>query len=248
MEPIHLPALTPAQKREVDQLLAEEYRITRLQTLENAGRALALMAKMQLDGEVVDRPVVVLAGRGQKGSGGLAAARHLLNWGAWVQVVCADPPESYTGEPAQQLASVQAMGAPLAWAEEGWKLPPCDLVIDAVVGLGLEGDPVGRVRDLIQLANSSPAPILSLELPSGLDAETGRLRAPHIQAAATLALALPVASLLAEPGRSAAGKLYLADVGVPPELYVRLGLEVPPVFGRDPILRLEVVDAQAVVR
>ena len=63
--------------------------------------------------------MVVLVGRGNNGGGGLVAARHLLNWGAWVQVLCSYPPAEYKGIPAHQLAILQQMEAPLAWAEEG---------------------------------------------------------------------------------------------------------------------------------
>lgn len=248
MQGQEVPALTPTQQREVDRLLVEEYGIELLQVLENAGRALALLAKRLLEDDLVDRPVVVLTGRGNKGGGGLAAARHLLNWGAWVQVLCAYPPEEYSGAAAHQLATLQAMGVSPAWAEEGWTLPPCDLVIDAIVGYGLTGDPRGKARDLILLANSSLAPILSLDTPSGLDAESGRLFTPHIRAAATLAPALPKTGLLVEPGRAACGDLYLADIGVPSMLYDRLGIELPLLFARDSLLPLNVVDGRAYLK
>ena len=245
MPQILLPALTVEQMCQVPRLLVENYAITPIQTMENAGHALALLAKSMLDGDLVDRPIVVLAGRGNNGSAGLVAARHLLNWGAWVQIVCAHPPEAYTGAPARQLQIIQAMGAPLAWAEEGWELPPSDLVIDAVIGVGLDGEPRGKARDLIQLANSSAAPILSLDLPSGVDGDQGELFMPHIRAAVTLTLALPKRGLLKEQARGACGDLYLGDIGVPPELYTHFGLEVPPFFSRDPILRWDVVDGTA---
>ena len=233
-----LPALTTDQMKEVDRLMVVEYHIELIQMMENAGRSLALLARRRLDGDIQDRPIVVLAGRGNNGGGGLVAARHLLNWGAWVQVLTSYPPEAYAGVPARQLASLQAMDAPLAFAEEGWELPPCDLVIDAIIGYGLRGDPRGRARELIQLANSSVAPILSLDAPSGLDTDGGRLFDPHVRAAATLTLALPKAGLLRQPGRSACGDLYLADIGVPPSLYSRLGLTVPPLFARDTVVPL----------
>ena len=85
------------------------------------------------------------------------------------------------------------MGAALAWAEDGWELPPCDLLIDAVIGCGLRGEPRGPARNLIQLANSNAAPILSLDIPSGVDSGSGSVFTPHVQAAATLTLALPKA-------------------------------------------------------
>ena len=141
MSPPHIPTLTTQQMIEVDRLMMEEYNMTLLQMMENAGRNLALLAKRLLDGDIVDRPIVVLAGRGNNGGGGLAAARHLLNWGAWVQVVLTAEPASYLDAPAHQLAILQKMGAPLAWAEEGWELPPADLLIDALIGYGLRGAP-----------------------------------------------------------------------------------------------------------
>ena len=245
MTRIEAPALSTEQMREVDRLMIEEYGIDLLQMMENAGRSLALLAKRMLDGDVTDRSIVVLAGRGNNGGGGLAAARHLHNWGAWVHALCSYPPEEYKGAAVHQLATLQKMDVALSWAEEGWELPPCDLVIDAIIGYGLRGDPRGKARDLILLANSSLAPVLSLDAPSGLDTTSGRLFDPHVKAAATLTLALPKAGLLANPGPSACGELYLADISVPPELYARLGLKVTPFFGRDPIVRLHVEDGRA---
>jgi NAD(P)H-hydrate epimerase len=237
---IEVPALTTAQMVEVDRLMVEEYHIELIQMMENAGRNLALLAKRLLEDDVEDRPIVVLAGRGNNGGGGLAAARHLLNWGAWVQVLCSYPPDGYKGVPLHQLTILQQMGAPLAWADEGWELPPSDLVIDAIIGYGLRGDPRGKARDLIQLANSSTAPILSLDAPSGIDTARGRVFSPHVRARATMTLALPKTGFLAPAARAASGDLYLADISVPPDLYEHLGLTVPPLFARDTILPLDV--------
>jgi NAD(P)H-hydrate epimerase len=236
MHPI--PALTTDQMRKVDRLMIEEYHIDLLQMMENAGRNLALLAVRMLDGDVADRSVVVLAGRGNNGGGGLVAARHLLNWGAWVQLLLTHRPEEYSGVAAHQLSILQAMDAPLAWAEEGWELPPADLIIDAVIDYGLQGNPSGAAANLIALANSSVAPILSLDVPSGLDATTGQLYSPHIVAAATMTLALPKTGLRSPATRAAVGQLYLADIGVPPALYGRLGLDVPPLFAMDTIVPL----------
>lgn len=235
---ISIPLLSTQQIREVDRLMIEVYQIELIQMMENAGRNLALLAKRLLDNDITDRPVVVLAGRGNNGGGGLVAARHLLNWGAWVQIVLTHPVEEYDGVPAQQLATLQAMGAPLAWAEEGWELPPADLIIDAMIGYGLRNAPQGKVRDLIQLANSNRAPILSLDVPSGVDTTTGQCFTPHIHATATMTLALPKAGLLA--ARAVWGDLYLADISVPPQLYAEFGIDVPPLFAQDTILSLVV--------
>ncbi|RIK39942.1 MAG: hypothetical protein DCC55_16580 [Chloroflexi bacterium] len=241
---MEMPIVPSDQLRTFHHLLATEYGVTPGQIAEYAGRNLAWLARMWLEDDLADRPVVVLAGRGHNGAGGLAAARQLLDWSAWVQIVLSHPPGGYQGVAAEQLATLQAVSAPLAWAEEGWELPPADLVIDALIGCGLHGEPGGRVRDLIQLANSSLAPVLSLESPTGLALATGELCDLHVRAAATLALGLPGAALVQEPGRSACGELYLADIGAPPGLYAQLGLSAPP-FAHGAPLSLEVVDGKA---
>lgn len=241
---VYVPTLSTETMKEVDRLMVEVYGIELLQMMENAGRSLAMLARRMLDnsgdGDVTDRPIVVLAGRGANGGGGLAAARHLLNWGAWVQVVCTYPPEGYKGVPAHQLRILQAMGAPLAWAEEGWELPPADLLIDAVIGYGLRGDPRGPARSLIQLANSSAAPILSLDTPSGVDTSSGRVFEPHIQATATLTLALPKDGFRVQSAAAVCGDLYLADISAPSALYDSMGIAVPTLFARSEIVPLTV--------
>lgn len=235
-----VPTLTGEQVMELDQLMVHAYHVGRPQMMENAGRALADLARRLLEQEIVDRPVVVLAGRGSNGGGGLAAARHLTNWGAWVQVVCSSPPRNFASESAEQFAALQAMGAAIAWAEDGWEIPPCDLLIDALIGPGLRGDPRGEARTLIELANSNPAPILSLDTPSGVDAATGRVATSSVLAAATLSLALPKAGLRTAAAAAACGDLYVADIGVPAALYEQLGITMPLLFARDSIVPLHV--------
>ena len=244
MNPLELPLLSTAHRHEVARLVGEVYSLAPLQLIENAGRALAALTRRLLDDDLADRPLVVLAGRGHKGSAGLVAARYLINAGAWVQVLLVHPHAAYTNLAARQLATLHAMDAAVAWAEEGWELPPADLVVDALIGSGLRGDPHGKARDLIQLANSSVAPILSLDAPSGLDLDSGRLHTPSIRATATLLVTLPSVSLASATGLSACGDLYLADAGIPMHLYERLGLDVPVLFGRDPIIPLYVLNGK----
>ena len=141
-----LPALSPAQMVEVDRLMIEDYGILLLQMMENAGRNLADLAQAWLGGQVIERAVLVLAGRGHNGGGGLAAARHLANRGADVQVMTAHPLDAFTGVPGQQLAALLAMGVSVTPLEEGWELPGADLLLDALIGYGLQGDPRGTRR------------------------------------------------------------------------------------------------------
>lgn len=241
MAALTLPVLDSTRTQQAQRLLADRYGVGPRRAAESAGLGLAWLAKRLLGGELADRPVVVLAGRGAAGSGGLAAARYLLNEGAW------GPAADFTGAAAEQLAVLQALDAPLAWAEEGWELPPCDLVIDAIAGCGLRGAPRGTARRLIELANSSLAPVVSLAAPSGLDLAEGRLYTPHVRAAATLIAGLPQAALLQEPAQAACGDLYLAGSGAPPAFYADMGFAGPPLFAASPVLPVDVAGGKAYV-
>ena len=230
-----VPILSTDQMREVDRLMIEDYGIVLMQMMENAGRNLADLAQALLEDDVVDRSVLVLVGRGNNGGGGLTAARHLANRGAEVQLITAHPIEDFSGVPAHQLQALLAMGVSITESGDGWELPSADLVIDALIGYGLAGNPRGAAADLIRLANSHPAPILSLDAPSGLDTSNGTVFDPCIKAAATMTLALPKAGLIAPP-EAVVGDLYLADISVPPGLYESLDIDLEPLFSTSRIL------------
>jgi NAD(P)H-hydrate epimerase len=240
--PRELPYLTTEQMREVDRLMVEKYGIELVQMMENAGRHLAALARDRfLDGDPTDRDVVFLAGRGGNGGGGLVAARRLHSWGGHVRVLLSSPPREYGGVPAHQLAILRELDIRCEHQNDPPPISGADLVIDALIGYSLRGDPRGAAASLIRRANESSTPVLSLDLPSGLDATTGEQRNPTVRAAATLTLALPKTGLRDAAG--CAGELYLADIGVPPELYSEPtlgleGLEVGPIFARQEILRL----------
>lgn len=245
-----VPALTVDEARRIEQTLVESYFLSPLQHIEIAGRALADLAARMVDTPLADAAFVVLAGKGTHGATALAAARHLLSRGAWVQVIGSHAPEHYREGAAQQLATLGAMGAPLQWSGEGASLPPlpdADLVLDALIAPGIKGDPRGRVRDLILQANGGRAPILSLEAPTGMDADAGQLFQPHIRAAATLSLGLPRRGVLVSPARSACGRLFVADVAWPLALYAEVGIEPPLLFQDRALIELQVTDGAAYV-
>lgn len=193
--------------------MTEELGIGLIQMMENAGARLAQMAIARF----APRAVTVLAGPGGNGGGGLVAARHLANRGVWVSVALAREPEPGS-VPAHQLAIAERLGLPVT--REG-EPDAANLVIDALIGYSLRGAPVGRAGDLIMWAGRQHAPILALDVPSGLDATTGEAGEPCISASATLSLALPKTGLL---DAAQTGELYVADIGVPPSVYAGLGL------------------------
>lgn len=222
-----IPSVTMDQMREVDRIMIEDLHIELKQMMENAGRNLARLALLRF------RPsqVVVLAGSGGNGGGGLVAARHLANWGIELSVVLGKEREELGPVPAHQLDVLDRMGVPTV-AEP----PAADLVIDALIGYSLRGNPRGRSADLIEWTGDQSAPVLSLDTPSGLDVTTGAPGRPGVSAEATLTLAAPKTGLLEA---KTVGDLYLADISVPPAVYDAFGLEMPvDVFDQDTVVRL----------
>lgn len=222
-----------AQMAEVDRLMIEEYGTLLIQMMENAGRGLAELARRMLDGKLAGRKIVALCGAGNNGGGGMVAARHLHNRGADVSVKFAGDTARLKEIPAHQWRILQTMSLTM---EPDPDLAEADVILDALVGYGLTGDPRGPVAEWIERAQAAHRPILSLDTPSGLDTTTGIPGHPCIRASATLTLALPKAGLLVPSARAFVGDLYLADIGAPPELYRRIGIEVGPLFADDTII------------
>jgi NAD(P)H-hydrate epimerase len=236
-----IPALTHEQIVEVDRAMVEEYGILPIQMMENAGRHFAHLARARLlDGDPRGKRVVVLAGSGGNGGDALVAARRLHTWGAHVAVALTKAISAFSALPAQQLAILLQLGVHVAGADQVARLGPADAVLDGVIGFSLSGPPRGAAAELIRWANGQEAPVLAMDTPSGLDAGTGNIHTPTVVATATLTLALPKVGLLTREAAPYVGELYLADIGVPPQLYAGRGLdlEVGPLFARDEILRL----------
>jgi len=226
---IEVPAVTTEQMIEVDRVAIEDTGPNLLQMMENAGRNLALQAMASLGDAWRGANIVVLAGNGGNGGGGICAARHLANRGAQVRLC---------------LVSRDRLGEAGGWQRHIYQATPgrevdidslansdepVDLVLDALLGYGLECAPRGNALRLIQWANGSGAPILALDIPSGVNATTGATPGEYIRARRTLTLALPKTGLLPE----LTGDLILADIGIPPGAYAWDTLKLPytPPFG-----------------
>ena len=229
------PVLTTPQMVEVDRLMIEEYQIELIQMMENAGRNLAELARRDLGGLVAGKSIALLCGVGNNGGGGLVAARHLHNWGANVGLKLAYDPSRLKEIPAHQWQILMQMGLDSNKELDHTKV---DLILDALIGYGLSGDPRQPVAGWIEKANKAGRPILALDAPSGLDTTSGIPGNPCIKAAATLTLALPKMGLLTREAKDYGGNLYLADISVPPELYRHLGIEVQNLFEKDSILKI----------
>lgn len=204
--------------REVDRVAVEETGPNLYQMMENAGRGLASVV---LGPNGRSGPIVVLAGTGGNGGGGICAARHLVNRGLDVELVLVD--DARLGEvPAFQLELFRHAGGHITQGEP--QREPA-VVIDALVGYSLSGAPTGRVLDLIDWVATEPAWVVSLDMPSGLDATTGDAPGARVEPELIFTLALPKRGLVAE-----SADLILGDLGIPAETYRRAGvsLAAPP--------------------
>lgn len=217
--------LTEAQMVEVDRVMIEDLGIELMQMMENAGRNLAHLAIERF----APGRVAVAVGSGGNGGGGMVAARHLANRGVEVVVTPTRPLTELRGVPAHQRRILDAMAIPIA---DQWDRP--DLIVDAVIGYSLRGAPTGRGLALIDQINADDAPVLSLDVPSGLDVTSGVAPGAVVCADATLTLAAPKVGL-AEPEE--VGELFVADISVPPFVLCQLGAVVPD-FSVGPIVAI----------
>lgn len=208
-----LPWLTVDQMAEADRLAIEEFGIELLQMMEHAGSTLASVV-MAIAPEGA---VTVLAGGGNNGGGGLCAARHLANRGRSVSVVLAT--DRVGPAPSHHLRTLAAMGIePVGDPSEA------AVVVDALVGYGLEGPLRGRAAELARW--TAGRTVVSLDFPSGYG------HAGAVDPDATLTLALP------KEGLRMVRPLYLADLGLPSALWVGMGLTVGAVFEDGPVVEV----------
>ena len=117
-------------------------------------------------------------------------------------------------------------------------LNKADLIIDGLLGYNISGNPRGIYSEIINLANSSGRKILAIDIPSGLNPDTGEIYNPCIRAKYTLALTLPKNGLIESHAKQSVGDLYVADLGLPPEIYQLMSLEVPNMFNKKGIVKV----------
>jgi NAD(P)H-hydrate epimerase len=239
-----VPAVSAAQMREIDRLAIEDFGIELAQMMELAGAALAGTAAQML-GRAKGSRVTVLVGPGNNGGGGLVAARHLANRGSLLHVVLSRPVRQLAENSRRRVATLIAMDVPacvipwdLADGELEALMAGSDLLIDALLGYAAAGSPRGAVATIVEKAVASGTNTLSLDLPSGIDPDTGEATGLAITATATMTLALPKLGLLSESGRRRSGSIYLADIGLPEALYRRSGIEFDDPFSTGPLVRL----------
>ncbi len=228
-----------------DRIATDRIGLNLIQMMENAGLQLAELTRLSLGGSVAGRLVVVLAGTGNNAGGGLVAARRLAGWGADVCVVFALPVLRLRPAPCAQLEPLLAAGVRAAVARHDrtydkirQEIEQADAVLDALIGYSLRGAPDEAYRPLVEMADAGPGVVISLDVPSGIDATTGERPGSAVVADATLTLALPKRGLRLERGPQHSGVIYLADLGIPTSVFTELGVDASATFTTGPLLQL----------
>ena len=166
---------------------------------------------------------VVACGVGNNAGDGLAAARHLQRWGRLASVACIDERRLH-GPAERELNALRKIGVDVTGT---LLFEEADVVLDAIFGTGISRAPEGNFAAWIEAINASGLKVLALDIPSGLDADTGVAYAPCVRAEITVTLGLPKVGLLQADGPGVAGEVWVADIGVPFEAYAAVGVQVP---------------------
>ncbi len=213
--------LTSRQLRDLDQLCATRLGIDTAWLMELAGWQTASLARRLA---LKQGRVAVACGKGNNGGDGLVAARHLFRWDLLDRVWLSCKPQELGPMATRHLRCLEAMGVTLEVGPP-WHQPEAAIVVDAILGIGVSRPPTGTVGALIEWVNHSGLPVLALDVPSGLDSDSGAVFTPAVKASWTITLGA-VKVGLASPHEHV-GELYLADIGLPPTAFAALGLSPP---------------------
>jgi len=214
--------VTAAEMRRLDEKTINECGLPGVVLMENAGRGAAVLVKEHF-GPLTGRKVAVVSGKGNNGGDGFVMARIFHGWGARVRVYLLGERESVKGDARINLEAAFKMGLEVIEIRNQSDLDlidlaACDLVVDAIFGTGLSSE----VRDLyagaISLINSSNSYITAVDLPSGLDSDTGRILGSAVKADLTVTFGLPKIGLCLPPGEEMVGRLEVVDIGIPPHV------------------------------
>jgi len=226
LAPWLIPLPDAATMRAIDQWAIEEQGVSGLDLMERAGAGVA-RAVEQLAG---DGPVTVVCGKGNNGGDGLVVARLLRDAGRRVAVVCVSAPEELSGDARANLERLpgerplRLNGA--AWTHDGGSAPAVsdphgedvlggEIIVDALLGTGFEGEPRGAVAEAIDAINARHARVVSVDVPSGVDASSGVVAGAAVHAALTVTFHAAKPGLWIRPGKAHAGAVQVIDIGIP---------------------------------
>src|SRR3954464_5021567 len=216
--------LNTAQMREADRRTIEDIGIPSLVLMENAGRQ-TVAAMEAMYGDLQERHVAVLCGRGNNGGDGFVVARTLAQRGVDVAVFLVGRVAEVRGDARINLEILGRLGLTVveiadsqAWELHFSEVGDCTLIVDAIFGTGLNAPIAGLFESVVTDINASGIPVVAIDLPSGLSADSCDPIGPSIQAALTVTLAAPKIPLVLPPAETHAGDIVIADIGIPAEV------------------------------
>lgn len=220
--------------REIDRASVEDYGMTGLQLMENAGRALAeaVIKEVEKGAATVggNRRIAIIAGKGNNGGDGYCAARHLYNAGLDVMVFSLAKANELKKDAAINAKVWAAMGGPSAGIitkadinKHASTFRHASIIVDAIFGVGLTKSIKGVYAEVIEFINSLGKRVVAADVPSGIDAESGAVMGVAIRASLTVTMAMAKPGLYQFPGNSYAGRIVVADIGAPERLIVSAG-------------------------
>jgi NAD(P)H-hydrate epimerase len=215
--------VTAEEMKKLDRKATTDYAIPSLLLMENAARGLVDEIEKTI-GPVGGKRVVVLAGRGNNGGDGIAAARHLRMRGASVIVYLLSPIEKVGGDAKTSLDIWMQTGGVLhvigsfRWNHLTQEMSESDLILDALLGTGLSHPVEGDYAKAITLINRSGRMMVSVDIPSGISADTGEILGTAVRADYTFTMALPKWGHFLQEGLEHRGRLGVVDIGFPPAL------------------------------
>ena len=216
--------LNAAQMREADRRTVDDIGIPSLVLMENAGRQ-AVAAMEAMYGDLLERQVAVLCGRGNNGGDGFVVARTLAQRGVDVSVFLMGRVADVRGDARTNLEILGRLGLTVvevadsqAWELHFSEVGDCTLIVDAIFGTGLNAPVSGLIESVVADVNASGIPVVAIDLPSGLSADSAEPIGPSIEAGLTVTLAAPKLPLVLPPGETRAGDIVIADIGIPGEV------------------------------
>jgi ADP-dependent NAD(P)H-hydrate dehydratase / NAD(P)H-hydrate epimerase len=223
--------LTASEMARLDRQTIEEIGIPGVVLMENAARG-AAECFLQAVPDLPRRRLTVVAGAGNNAGDGFVLARIFHNRGAAVRVVCLRSPDRLQGDALTNFSILEKMGVPVVVWDEAkdfagqWSwIAESDAVIDAILGTGLKSEVQGLYRQVIEALNTLRVPVLAVDVPSGLDATTGRPLGTAVRATTTATFAFLKVGHVVSPGEDYVGHVHVVDIGIPAGLPEASGIK-----------------------
>jgi len=225
-----IPYVSRKQIAKLDQLMVRHFKIPIIMMMEHAGYRMAEFVRKTFPKK---RRVLICCGKGNNGGDGIAAARHLLNFGYQPTLFLIT--NQLKHEPKMHLRIVKTLNIPLITSLKQLQreLNKTDIVYDCLIGYNLKGVPRGKFTNAITSINNVKKPIIACDVPSGVDTDKGITQDSYIRASHILFLSLPKQGC-----KRLNAKKYVADIGVPKALYPKINVKAGNYFKKQPIVTL----------